>query len=162
MGANGDAVEQAAGEAIQANEAAAAAAKAPKEKAPPKRGIGTVANEALKAGKTNAEVLAAIKAEFPEANTSMASVNWYRNNLRTSGEDVPTARSLAQADREAAKVKRDAEKAATKAAAKETRDAAKAAKAAEKAAATAAAAAAAAAAADAASAPAAEGEGIFA
>lgn len=60
----------------------------------PKRGVGTVAVEAIRAGKTNEEALEAVKAEFPEAKTSLASINWYRNKLRADGEDVPTAREL--------------------------------------------------------------------
>lgn len=62
---------------------------------PVKRGVGTVAIEALKARKTNEEALAAVQAEFPEAKTTLASVNWYRNKLRTDGdESVPTSREL--------------------------------------------------------------------
>jgi hypothetical protein len=70
---------------------------APKEA---KRGIGTVIREAICAGKDNAEALAAAKAEFPEAKTTMPSVNWYRNDMRSRGEkgdngqDIPTAREL--------------------------------------------------------------------
>jgi hypothetical protein len=62
-----------------------------------KRGIGTVMTEQLLAGKTNDAVLEAVKAEFPESNTSKATVSWYRNNLRTKGEKVPTAREAASA-----------------------------------------------------------------
>lgn len=66
----------------------------------PKRGIGTVIREAIKAGKDNAEALEAAKAEFPDAKTTMASVNWYRNDMRSRGETtnegkaIPTAREL--------------------------------------------------------------------
>lgn len=63
----------------------------------PKRGVGTVALEAIRAGKTNDEALEAVKAEFPEAKTSLASINWYRNKLRSNGEKVPTARELKKA-----------------------------------------------------------------
>ncbi len=68
----------------------------------PKRGVGTVAVEAIKAGKDNAEALKAVQAEFPEAKTSLASINWYRNKLRSEkakGDDgklVPTARELSK------------------------------------------------------------------
>jgi hypothetical protein len=127
------------------------AAEQPKEKAP---GVGDVAKELIRGGKTNEEVLAAIKEQFPDAKTSMASINWYRNKLRGDGEDVPTARSLkadAKADVKAAKeqakaeakakkdaekaeakAKKDAEKAEKKAAADKAKADAKAAKAAEK------------------------------
>jgi len=66
------------------------------EKAP-KRGVGTVAIEAIRAGKTNEEALEAVKGEFPDAKTSLASINWYRNKLRADGEEVPTARDLKKA-----------------------------------------------------------------
>lgn len=62
-----------------------------------KRGVGTVAIEALRAGKTNEDALAAVQKEFPEAKTSLASINWYRNKLRSDGEDVPTSRDLKKA-----------------------------------------------------------------
>lgn len=63
-----------------------------------KRGVGTVMTEQLLAGKTNDAVLEAVKAEFPEANTSKATVSWYRNSLRAKGEKVPTAREATAAD----------------------------------------------------------------
>jgi hypothetical protein len=59
-----------------------------------KRGIGDVAVEAIRAGKTNEETLKAVMKAFPEAKTSLASINWYRNKLRGDGEKVPTAREL--------------------------------------------------------------------
>lgn len=60
----------------------------------PKRGIGTVVREAILAGKTNEEALAAVVAEFPESKATLASVSWYRNDLRKKGHDVPTAREV--------------------------------------------------------------------
>ena len=60
----------------------------------PKTGVGTVALKAIRAGKTNDEALEAVKAAFPEAKTSLASINWYRNKARSDGENVPTAREL--------------------------------------------------------------------
>lgn len=75
---------------------AATATPVPKAEAAPKGpGIGDRAKALIREGKTNQEVLTAIKAEFPGANTSMASINWYRNKLRTDGENVPTSRELA-------------------------------------------------------------------
>lgn len=68
--------------------------KKTKKKAAPKRGVGTVAVEAILVGKTNEEALAACREAFPEAKTSLASINWYRNKLRAEGKDVPTAREL--------------------------------------------------------------------
>ena len=71
---------------------AEAPAKAPKT---PKRGIGTVIKEAILAGKTNEEALAAAKAEVPDASTTASTVSWYRNQLRKEGHsEVPTAREL--------------------------------------------------------------------
>ena len=52
------------------------------------RGIGTAAVEAIKSGLSNKEALAVVLKEFPEANTTMASIAWYRNNLTKQGEDV--------------------------------------------------------------------------
>lgn len=65
--------------------------KVEKEKTP---GVGDKAKELIRAGKTNDEVLAGVKEAFPEANTTLASVNWYRNKLRSDGETVPTSREL--------------------------------------------------------------------
>lgn len=101
----------------------AGAAPAPAEK---RRTIGDVACEAIMAGKTNQEALDAVKGEFPEGNTSLSSINWYRNKLRKDGAPVKSAREL----------KAEAAPAAPKLTAKEK----KAAKAAEEAAAAAAAA----------------------
>lgn len=123
-------------------------AEQPKEKTP---GVGDVAKDLIRGGKTNEEVLAAIKEQFPDAKTSMASINWYRNKLRGDGEEVPTARELkadAKAEQKAAKeaakaeakakkdaeakAKKDAEKAEKKAAADKAKADAKAQKEAEK------------------------------
>lgn len=102
-------------------------------KEPKGPGVGDVAKTLIREGKTNEEVLAAIKEQFPDAKTSMASVNWYRNKLRTDGEDVPTARSLKADSKAEAKAAKEAAKAEAKAA-KEAEKAAKAeVKAAEKA-----------------------------
>ncbi len=65
-----------------------------KAAATPRRGVGTVAIEAIKAGKTNEDALAACQKAFPDAKTSLASINWYRNKLRSEGAKVPTAREL--------------------------------------------------------------------
>lgn len=56
-----------------------------------KRGVGTVIAEQLRAKATNEAALAAVKAEFPDSATTLATVSWYRNNLRSNGEVVPTA-----------------------------------------------------------------------
>lgn len=59
-----------------------------------KRGVGDAAVEAIRAGKTNDEALAIVKGEFPDAKTSLASINWYRNKERATDKSVPTMREL--------------------------------------------------------------------
>ena len=81
-------------------------AKPEKEKAEPKRGVGTVAMEAILNSATNEEALTAVRKEFPDANTTKASINWYRNKLRKDGtictggtykgKPVPNAREMAK------------------------------------------------------------------
>jgi hypothetical protein len=44
--------------------------------------IGDVAREALEAGASDEEALAAVLEEFPEAKTKVASIKWYRSQLR--------------------------------------------------------------------------------
>lgn len=75
--------------------------KAKTEKKKEKKvGVGTTATDAIKAGKTNEEALAAVKAKHPEAKTSLASINWYRNKLRADGvKGVKTARELKKASK---------------------------------------------------------------
>lgn len=103
------------GAAVTGTENVDPAPAEPKVKAP---GVGDVAKDLIRAGKSNEDVLKAIKEQFPEAKTSMASVNWYRNKLRGDGEDVPTARALkaeASAEEKAAKEKAKADAKAAKA-----------------------------------------------
>lgn len=52
--------------------------------------IGHVAEQAMRAGLTNAEALERVLAQFPEARTSPSSIAWYRVKLRKAGEEVPT------------------------------------------------------------------------
>ncbi|MEM7120549.1 MAG: ribbon-helix-helix protein, CopG family [Pseudomonadota bacterium] len=52
------------------------------------RSIGDVAEEYIREGLTNAEVLEAVRERFPEARTSMQSVAFYRSRLRKAGENV--------------------------------------------------------------------------
>lgn len=53
------------------------------EKQPSKRlGIGARTVELLKSGKTPADVLTALRAEFGENTSSMASVYWYSSKIR--------------------------------------------------------------------------------
>ncbi len=74
-----------------------------KDKKETKRGVGTAAQEAIKSGMTNEEALAAVKKEFPDRKTSLASINWYRNKMRADGvKGVKTARELKKAAAKAA------------------------------------------------------------
>lgn len=59
-----------------------------------KRGVGAVIREALLAGKDNEACLAAAKAEFPDSNTGLSTVSWYRSDMRKNGEKVKSAREL--------------------------------------------------------------------
>lgn len=115
----------------------APAAAEPVVKAP---GIGDIAKQLIRDGLGNKEVLEQVKVQFPEAKTSMASINWYRNHLRDLGEEVKTARELSAAgkpsaedvkaqkaaDKAAEKAAKDLEKAETKAKAKADKEALKA------------------------------------
>lgn len=59
-----------------------------------KVGVGSVATDAILAGKTNEEVLKLVQAQFPDKKTTPASINWYRNKLRADGHNVKTSREL--------------------------------------------------------------------
>ena len=61
------------------------ATKPPKESKPRGLGIGAFCNELIIAGKTNTEILDAVKAKWPEAKTTVASLAWYRNDLKKVG-----------------------------------------------------------------------------
>lgn len=69
---------------------------------PKKKTIGDVAQAAIRDGANNEAALKAVKVEFPEAKTSLASINWYRNKLRNDGEPVKTARELNKISKAAA------------------------------------------------------------
>ena len=58
------------------------AAKPPKESKPRGLGIGAFCNGLILDGKTNAEILDAVKAKWPEAKTTPASLNWYRADIK--------------------------------------------------------------------------------
>ncbi len=49
-------------------------------------GIGAYAQVMIKTGKSNDEVLEAVKAQFPEATTSKTNIAWYRSKLKKAGE----------------------------------------------------------------------------
>ncbi len=58
--------------------------------------IGDHARHALRLGLNNREALSYVKAVFPDGQTSLKCIAYYRKTLRNSGEDVPTSR---QADK---------------------------------------------------------------
>lgn len=78
---------------VEAEDTAAEETQKPARK-PRGPGVGAKAKDLIRAGCTNEEVLAAVQDAFPEAKTSLASINWYRNKLRADGEEVPTSREL--------------------------------------------------------------------
>lgn len=56
--------------------------------------MGTIADtirSAISAGKTNEEVLAAVKAAHPGSNTSPACVSYYRSKMKKTGANLPAA-----------------------------------------------------------------------
>lgn len=65
---------------------AAKPAKTNGDKQPRGPGIGAFCMDLIVKGKTNEEVLGAVKAKFPNASTSASSVAWYRNKLKSEGK----------------------------------------------------------------------------
>ena len=57
-----------------------------------KNTIGSEAESAILAGKTNREALEQVLKRFSDARTTLASVAWYRAKLRRERDDVPTDR----------------------------------------------------------------------
>ncbi len=80
--------------------------------------IASVALEGILAGLDNDEVLAKVKAAFPESKTGKASINWYRNKAREENPKVPASRDITKARTAKKKADEKAAKAAEKAAAK--------------------------------------------
>ena len=58
---------------------------------PAAQGVGDLAKQLIRQGLPNHMVLERVLEAFPDANTSMDSVSWYRSALRRGGEDVPTS-----------------------------------------------------------------------
>ena len=58
---------------------------------------GSVAMDAIRAGKTTRQVVEIVKARFPKSRISESSVNSYRSRLRGRGEEIPTAREASAA-----------------------------------------------------------------
>ena len=57
-----------------------------------KETVSEVAKEAILDKLPNEDVLKAVKAKFPLAATSMASISWYRSKLRKDHPDLLTDR----------------------------------------------------------------------
>lgn len=53
-----------------------------KAKAP---NIASITRDAILAGDDNATALAKVKAAFPDGNTNLGCISWYRNDLRKKG-----------------------------------------------------------------------------
>ena len=64
--------------------------------------IGSVACQAIRDGATNDEVLLRVFERFPSAKTSVASVTWYRNSLKSAGENIKSSREIMAARNKAA------------------------------------------------------------
>ncbi len=71
-----------------------------KDKTDKPTGIGAVAVAAILDGKTNEEALAAVKKAHPDAKTGMASINWYRNKLRSDGATLKGSKKAVPTSRE--------------------------------------------------------------
>lgn len=80
--------------------------------------IASVALDGIKAGLDNDEVLAKVKAQFPESKTGKASINWYRNKAREEDPKIPASRDITKARTAKKKAEEKAAKEAEKKAAK--------------------------------------------
>jgi hypothetical protein len=65
----------------------------------PNQGVGSFAKEQIAAGKTNAEVLALVKSQFPNAKTTTGCIAFYRTAMAKGpqGKSPETLRAEAQA-----------------------------------------------------------------
>jgi len=81
----------------------------------PNQGVGAFSKEQIVAGKTNAEVLAMVKAKFPDAKTTTGCIAFYRTAL--SKGPVGKSAEVLRAEAAALVAKADAVEAAAKAAA---------------------------------------------
>lgn len=67
------------------------------------RNIGQVAEDAIRRGLNNQDALAEVLRVHPNAGTKRASIIWYRNQLRSKGEDIPTETELKQRSKKPAR-----------------------------------------------------------
>lgn len=58
----------------------------------PNQGVGAFAKDLIAQGKTNAEVLVAVQAQFPQAKTTTGCIAFYRTALK-SGTSAPKVKS---------------------------------------------------------------------
>lgn len=70
--------------------------KSAKINKPRKRTLSSVIREELLAGKSNAEILKAVQAEFPEAKSHRNRIFMLRSQMRKEGADIPAAREVAK------------------------------------------------------------------
>lgn len=68
--------------------------------APERKTIQSVARAAIREGLTNEQALERVLVDFPYARTTKASIGKYRREMRSTGENVPTAMQARAATRE--------------------------------------------------------------
>lgn len=59
-----------------------------------KYNISFVITQSLLKRKSNEEVLKDVRKSFPNAGTTLATIQWYRTKLRQEGNNIPTSREL--------------------------------------------------------------------
>lgn len=72
-----------------------------------RKGIGDLAMDQIRAGRTNEEALAAVREAFPNARTSPASIAWYRSKLRKDGEEILSDLAVRKAREAEARLAKD-------------------------------------------------------
>ena len=65
-----------------------------------KRGIGIVAEAEIIKGAADEAAVAAVKRQFPDADTSIECIRWYRSRLKRAGYGVPTSAEAKQPGRD--------------------------------------------------------------
>ncbi len=53
-------------------------------------GVGHLANDLIKAGLTDQEVLERVLNEYKDAGTKISSIRWYRSKMRSEDSSIPT------------------------------------------------------------------------
>jgi hypothetical protein len=84
-------------------------------------GVGSFIRQEILAGKGNKEILAEVRAKFPESKMTAGGVGWYRNKLKKQGKGVKDSRQIEppapKAEKPAKEAKPKGEKKAGRAAA---------------------------------------------